>query len=202
MRLYEVLEQNAEKAAVFSYGRFNPPTIGHKKLIDAGKMLAQSLDADFFVFPTRTHDRERNPLDFNTKLKFLKAFFPGIRFIETTGQLFEVLLWLSKQNYTKVNMIVGSDRIKEFDRTIKNYIPAYNPNVEKGKAINFEKFNTVDAGQRDPDSDGAPGASGTKARELARTGQEVDFVNLVAPGEDENMKKELYRQVRRGLGVQ
>lgn len=202
MRLYEVFGPNAGKTAVFSYGRFNPPTIGHKKLIDAGKMLAQSLNADFFVFPTRTHDRERNPLDFDTKLKFLKAFFPKVRFIETTGQLFDVLLWLSNQNYTKVNMIVGSDRLKEFDGIIKNYIPAYNPNVEKGKAINFEKFDTVDAGQRDPDGEGAKGASGTKARELARTGQEVDFVNFVAPGEDENMKKELYRQVRKGLGIE
>ena len=202
MRLYEVLKQNAEKIAVFSYGRFNPPTIGHKKLIDTGKMLAGSLNADFFVFPTRTHDRERNPLDFNTKLKFLKTFFPEVRFIETTGQLFDVLLWLSDQNYTEINMIIGSDRVKEFDRTIKNYIPAYNPNIEKGKAVNFEKFNTVDAGQRDPDSDGASGASGTKARELARSKREVDFVNLVAPGEDDNMKKELYRQVRKGLGIE
>lgn len=202
MRLYEVLRPSSGKTAVFAYGRMNPPTIGHKKLIDAGKMLAQSLDADFFVFPTRTHDRQNNPLDFNTKLKFLKTFFPEVRFIGTTGKLFDILLWLSDQNYTKVNMIVGSDRVKEFDRIIKNYIPAYNPNVEKGKEINFEKFDTVDAGQRDPDASGASGASGTKARELARNGQEVDFVNLVAPGEDENMKKELYRQVRKGLGVE
>lgn len=201
MRLYEVLGQNAGKTAVFAYGRMNPPTIGHEKLINTGKMLANSLDADFFVFPTRTHDRERNPLDFNTKLKFLKVFFPEVRFVETSGQLFDILLWLSDQNYTKINMIVGSDRVKEFDRIIKNYIPAYNPNVEKGKAINFEKFDTVDAGQRDPDGEGAKGASGTKARELARAEQEVDFVNLV-PGEDENMKKELYRQVRKGLEVE
>jgi len=202
MRLYEVLEQNADKTVVFSYGRMNPPTIGHKKLIDAGKMLANSLNADFFVFPTRTQDRERNPLDFNTKLKFLKTFFPEVRFIETTGQLFDALLWLSNQNYTKVNMIVGSDRIEEFDRTIKNYIPAYNPNVEKGKAIDFETFDTIDAGQRDPDADGVSGASGTKARELANAGHEVDFVNLIAPGEDENMKKALYREVRKGMGIE
>lgn len=180
----------------------NPPTIGHEKLINTGKMLAKSLNADFFVFPTRTHDRERNPLDFNTKLKFLKTFFPEIRFVETSGQLFDVLLWLSDHNYAKIHMIAGSDRVKEFDKIIKNYIPAYNPNDEKEKAINFEIFNTVDAGQRDPDAEGATGASGTKARELARTGQAVDFVNLLAPGENKKLKTELYKEVRKGMGIE
>jgi len=200
MRLYEVLEQSIGKTAVFAFGRMNPPTIGHEKLIDTGKMLANSLDADFFVFPTRTHDIERNPLDFNTKLKFLKVFFPEVRFVETSGQLFVVLKWLVDKGYTKAHMIAGSDRVNEFNDIIKPYISSMNK-VEPGVAINFETFRVVDAGQRDPDTDGASGASGTKARELARAEQEVDFINLV-PGEDENIKKELYRQVRKGLGVE
>ncbi len=201
MRLYEVLEQSIGKTVVFAFGRFNPPTIGHKKLIDTGKMLASSLNADFFIFPTRTQDRERNPLDFNTKLKFLKTFFPEVKFVETTGQLFVVLKWLVDNGYTEAHLIAGSDRVNEFNDIINPYISSMNK-VEPGVAINFETFRVVDAGQRDPDSEGAPGASGTKARELARAGQEVDFVNLVAPGEDENMKKELYREVRKGMGIE
>jgi len=201
MRLYEVVEQNAGKTVVFVYGRMNPPTIGHEKLIDTGKMLARSLNADFFVFPTRTHDREKNPLTFSTKLKFLKSFFPEVKFVETTGQLFVVLKWLVDKGYTEAHMVAGSDRVSEFRDVIMPYISSMNK-VEPGVAINFETFKVVDAGQRDPDAEGAEGASGTKARELAKTGQEVDFVNLIAPGENKNLKKQLYTEVRRGLGVE
>ena len=193
MRLYS-------KIAVFTFGRFNPPTIGHEKLIDTGKMLARSLNADFFVFPTRTHDIEKNPLTFSTKLKFLKSFFSEAKFVETTGQLFVVLKWLVDKGYTEAHMVAGSDRVSEFRDIIMPYISSMNK-VEPGVAINFETFRVVDAGQRDPDSEGVSGASAAKARELARAGQEVDFVNLV-PGEDENIKKELYREVRKGLGVE
>lgn len=201
MRLHEASEQNDRKIVVFAYGRMNPPTIGHKKLINTGKTLADNLNADFFVFPTRTHDREKNPLNFNTKLKFLKIFFPEVRFVETSGQLFVVLKWLVDNGYTEAHMIAGSDRVNEFNDIIKPYISSMNK-VEPGVAINFETFRVVDAGQRDPDEEGAVGASGAKAREFARTGQESNFVNIVAPGEDENTKKELYRQVRKGMGIE
>lgn len=214
MRLNEILSETSEKIAVFSFGRMNPPTRGHEKLILAGKKLADSKNADFFVFPSKSHGGRKNPLDIKTKLKYLRGFFPEINFVSdaviTSAEKklkpvrtpFEVLRWLEQQGYNRIYMVVGDDRVNEFKRIMGEYIPTINPSANPETAYDFDLFDVVSAGERDPDSSGVAGASGTKAREYAISGEEEMFVNQIAPiSGDDRLKKALYNDVRLALGI-
>lgn len=203
MKISEVFENQEEKTAIFVFGRFNPPTIGHEALLNAGKTMAASKGAELFVFPTKSHDNKKNPLDFNTKMSFLTAFFPDVTFVGASEvrTVFEALEWLEKQGYKNVFMVTGSDRVKEFNNLIKNYIPKFNPGTNPETAINLETFDVIDAGKRDPDAEGIEGASGTKARKYAMNGQENEFVLQIAPTSGpEQLKINLYNATREGLG--
>ena len=180
----------------------------------AGKTLADSKNADFFVFPSKTQDKKRNPLDIKTKVKFLRGFFPDVTFVtdatierpeDGPGPVrtpFDVLRWLEQQGYKNVYMIAGSDRVGEFKKIMGAYVASINPSVDPEKAYQFDIFDVISAGQRDPDSEGAEGASGTKAREFAINGQQEEFVNLAAPSSgNEQLKISLYNALRKALGV-
>lgn len=209
MRLYEILTELGGKSAVFTFGRFNPPTRGHEKLIMAGKTLADSKNADFFVFPSKTQDKKKNPLDIQTKVKFLRGFFPDVTFMTDatikTGPVrtpFEALRWIEEQGYNNVYLIVGSDRVSEFKNIMEPYILSINPDVDSEKAYTFDTFDVVSAGKRDPDAEGTKGSSGTKAREFVMNGQQKEFVNLTAPSSGtEQLKNSLYNELRKALGA-
>lgn len=204
MRLNEFFTEVARKKAVFSVGRFNPPTIGHEKLINAVEKIASSQGADSFIIPTKSHDRKRNPLDFQTKVKFLRGFFSNANIVDDASirNPFDAIFWLGEQGYMEVIMVVGSDRVKEFENMIGPYVPAMNPKVDPKKALNIEAFSVASAGERDPDAEGVSGASGSKAREFAANGQQSDFVNLIAPTTGlRQQKNALYKAVRAGLGI-
>lgn len=205
MRLNEFFTEEASRKAIFTFGRMNPPTIGHEKLIAVVEKVSASHSGDSFIVPTKTHDKIKNPLDFATKVKFLKIFFPKVTIIEDPEirTVFDAMMWFGDNGYNEVIMVVGSDRVSTFQKTIGDYIPSINPSVDPLKALdNITSFSVVSAGERDPDSEGISGVSGTKAREFAINGQEKDFVNLTAPTNGTDKQKlALYKAVRKGLGV-
>lgn len=208
MRLYEILTEIGGKSAVFTFGRMNPPTKGHEKLILAGKHLADAKNADFFVFPSKTQDNKKNPLGFKTKVSFLRRFFPGVTFLTDAAieagpvrTPFEALKWIDEQGYNNAYMVVGSDRVSEFKKSMGAYVLSINPKANPEWAYNFDTFDVISAGERDPDSEGTEGISGTKAREFIINGQEEEFINLAAPNSgDEQLKVSLYNELRKILG--
>lgn len=205
MRLFEVLNEEEGKTVVFSYGRFNPPTKGHEKLINAGLRLAQSKNADYLVFPSKSYDKRRNPLPLDLKLKYLRAFFPKVKFVtdQATNTPYVVLRWLEEHGYKNVYMVAGDDRVDQFKKGMSEYVKSLNPTVDPNKAYDFDEFDVISAGHRDPDAGGAGGASGTKAREFAINGQESDFVNMIAPNTGTlQLKLSLYKDLRKYLGVE
>lgn len=150
---------NEKKTAVFTYGRFQCPTKGHEKLIQAVVNMSKNLDADHFIFPSRSHDPKKNPLDPETKISFLRELFPGVNFIddETVRNPFSSLRFLLEKGYTDLIIIVGSDRVSGME------------SLKKAALNTFKSFEIMSAGTRDPDSDDAVGAmSGTKARVAAK----------------------------------
>lgn len=211
MRLYEIISpieemiKDNEKIAIFSFGRYNPPTKGHEKLIAAVKTIAASHNGDAFIVPTKSHDKMKNPLDFATKVKFLRWFFPKVDIMDDPAirTIFDVMGWFNDNGYNKVILVAGSDRVASFQKTIGDYIPSINPMVDPLKALDkITSFSVVSAGERDPDAEGIKGVSGTRAREFAINGQESDFINLIAPsGGTEQQKLALYKAVRKSLGV-
>ena len=192
MLLRELYEDTTKKA-VLAFGRLNPPTIGHAKLVDA----IQSQDGDHYLFLSQTQKPKTDPLDFATKLKFAKQFFPGVNVghqsVRTPVQALEMLQSLG---YTDVIFIAGSDRVDGFQKMFDTY----NGKPDKSGKIPF-KFNTlkvVSAGERDPDADGAEGMSASKMRAAAAEGNLEAFAQGVP---DKKLAKTMYDAVRKGMGV-
>jgi len=192
MLLRELFEAPS-KTAVIAFGRLNPPTVGHAKLVDAIK----SQDGDHYLFLSQTQKPKTDPLDFATKMKFAKQFFPGINVghqsVRTPVQALEMMQSLG---YTDVIFIAGSDRVDGFQAMFDKY----NGNPDKSGNIPF-KFNSirvVSAGERDPDADDVSGMSASKMRAAAAAGDLEAFAQGVP---DKKLAQTMYDAVRKGMGV-
>ena len=159
--LQQRLKEAKEKKIVFSFGRMNPPTIGHEKLVNKIKSEAKARGADARLYLSHTSNKEKDPLTYNEKAKYAKKAF-GIFKKSRARTIIEVAKELEADGYTDITLVFGEDRDAEMVNLIKRY---------NGKDFNFNSINSVSAGKRDPNAKGVEGISGTKLRELAKTGQ-------------------------------
>jgi len=152
------------KSVAFTFGRFNPPTTGHEKLISKVKSLPTN---DYKIYLSRSEDPKKNPLSARQKLDYMKKMFPQhARNIEvnTSNMVLDIATNLYKKGYKEVSMVVGSDRVREFETILKKY----NDVKSRHGYYNFDKINVVSAGERDPDAEGVSGMSASKMRTLLK----------------------------------
>ena len=187
--------------AVFTFGRFNPPTIGHEKLLKVLASTATKNDADKFIYLSQSQDAKKNPLSASQKSMFMKLMFPKHRrdFPTTSARTaIEALVELyEQQKYSKVIMIVGSDRVREFDA----FLNKYNDVKSKHGYYNFESIDVVSAGERDPDAEGASGMSASKMRAAVQEGNYDLFKMGVPAGVSEKNCRILYNAVAKGMNI-
>lgn len=183
---------------VFSFGRFNPPTVGHEKVFEAVKKLARG--SQYRIYPSQSQDPKKNPLDFKLKVKFLRKMFPkharNIMADKGIRQPMDVVVKLYDQGYTKVTMVAGEDRVIEFEKLLNKY------NGVKGRHgfYQFENGITVkSAGTRDPDAEGAIGMSASKLRAAAIDNDLKSFSKGMPKGFKE--VEDLFNAVRAGMGL-
>ena len=164
----ELLEEKdaTHKPVVMAFGRMNPPTTGHLKLIDKVKHEAEKQGAKHTVVLSHTQDSKKNPLSAEQKVKHLKRYSPGTHF-ETADKEHPTILHhaaqLHKKGVTHLHVVVGSDRVKEMHHILHKY-----NGVEAGHGkYHFKKITVHSAGHRDPDAEGSEGMSATKMREHA-----------------------------------
>ena len=164
------------KEVTFTFGRYNPPTIGHEVLFEAVKKQARS--GAYRIYTSKSQDKKKNPLEFKEKVKYVRKMFPkharavmGDKNIRT---VFDIVNVLYEQGFVKVTMVVGSDRVVEFSALLEKY------NGVKGRHgfYNFEQINVVSAGNRDPDSEGTAGMSASKMRNFAQQNDLANFAKL------------------------
>ena len=187
MKILEVTENNT---AAFIFGRFNPPTIGHKKLFD---QLKKAHDV-FFVFVTSTQDKKKNPLNWKQKVAIMNAQFPEMAdhvVNSNVKTIIDAMKFLETAGHKNIIMVAGSDRVKQFDDLLQKY---------NGKDYTFDSIKVVSAGERDPDSDSIEGVSASKAREAAIQGDFDGFATMFAGSED--LKRKIYGTLRREMGVE
>ena len=181
------------KSIAFTFGRFNPPTSGHEKLI---KKVA-SIRADTFkIYLSRSNDPKKNPLSPRTKLTHMKFMFPKYsRNIEinNTNMILDIASKLHKQGYTEIFMVVGSDRVREFE-TILN---KYNDVRSRHGYYNFDNINVLSAGERDPDAEGVSGMSASKMRDAASKDDLSTFKKGLPTGY--RNADDLFKDVRKGM---
>ena len=182
----------------FAFGRFNPPTVGHEKLMNAVKKLARG--GTYRIYPSQSQDAKKNPLDFKLKVKFMRKMFPkharNIMADKGMRTAFDVIVALYDQGYTHVSFVAGEDRVIEFDKLFNKY------NGVKGRHGFYQFKNgvkVISAGARDPDAEGVEGMSASKLR-LAASDNDL---KLFAKGMPKGFKEveNLFNAVRAGMGL-
>lgn len=204
--------------AYLVFGRLNPPTIGHSKLIEALDDAAKMGGGDAFLFVTHSVNKPadykraakaetpegvakelRNPLTWDQKMDFISriygSMFPDVILVDDDSirSLNQALSFLHEKGYTEATIVAGSDRVPEFDYFLERY-------AADEKTPDFEVLDTTSAGERDPDSEGVEGMSGTKLRTIALEGDRDAFASAIDTG-DEQLIDELFEAVTEGLEI-
>lgn len=181
-----------DNKATFTFGRFNPPTTGHKKLVDAVVNHAKKNGGKHYIFLSHTQDSKKNPLSHEQKVGFAKKMFPKANVVSSPEHktIIHVMKHLQDQGHNHVTMVVGDDRVDEMHKLLHSY---------NGKEYNFKHIEVKSAGHRDPDAEGTEGMSASKQREHAKAGDFKEFSKGVPV---KKHAKELYTAVRKGLKLE
>jgi len=191
-----IAEATAE-SVVINFGRFNPPTNGHEKLLNASVKLAIGVHR---VYPSQSVDAKKNPLGFSDKVKFMRKMYPkharSILMDKSVRSFFDALVVAHNDGFKKCTVVVGSDRVKEFDKALNKY------NGVKSKHGFYEfdgGINVISAGERDPDSDDVSGMSASKLRAAATDNDLIAFTKGMPKGF--KGAEALMNAVRSGMGL-
>jgi hypothetical protein len=188
-----------EKTVYFTFGRMNPPTTGHEKLMN--ELSKKSGNNSYRVYLSQSTDKKKNPLDFKYKVKTVRKFFPkharSVMLNKKVKTVFDAVTEMYNDGFKNVTMVVGSDRINEFTTLLKKY------NGVKGRhgLYNFNKINVISAGDRDPDADDTSGMSASKMRSLANEGDFTQFSQGLPRNVSNADAKKVYNEVRKGMGL-
>lgn len=191
-------ESTTDKSIVFTFGRFQPPTSGHERLVDKVVSVARKVGAEAAVYLSPSEGGQKNPLPLKDKEKYMKSFFGRSVDIYADSKFnnpFYVMKNLSDQGYKKVYLVVGSDRVSELKKNISKYIG----HSDKSKSFDFTEFDVVSAGERDPDAEGVAGMSASKMRAAAASGDYESF-SLGLPSTFKQGEK-LFKDIRLGMNV-
>jgi len=200
MKTYQrFMTERKGDTAVFTFGRFNPPTVGHEKLITAVQSVARQKGGDFFIYPSQSQDPKKNPLDRNTKIKYMKKMFTKFakNIISSNAKTaLDVAVELyNKKKYTNLVMVVGSDRVQDF----KKLLQTYNGEEKKHGFYDFDSIDVVSAGERDPDAEGVEGMSASKMRAAAVDGDFKSFRMGTPPSLSDADTKKMFNDIRKGM---
>ena len=199
MHLRELfLREDDRSTAVFAFGRFNPPTIGHQKLIETVLATAEKANGKAYLFLSHKQNNKTDPLNFAEKQAYIQQYYPKLAVGDAgSNTIIKALQKIQSEGRTKIIMVAGSDRVEEFSKLLNQYNGK--PDKQGNDLYKFDSINVVNAGQRDPDAEGISGASASKARELANKGQEHEFSKIIMGGDT---GKKLYDIIQDRLGKQ
>ena len=177
-----------------AFGRFNPPTTGHEKLLDT--VASSSDDGDYVIVPSRSQDKKKNPLDADQKVAVMRQMFPNHseRIVNDPQNrtIFDVLKKAHMDGYAGVRIVGGADRQKEFDKLINNY---------NGLKYDFDTVEVRSAGDRDPDAEDITGMSASKQRKYAAENDFENFLKGVPTAMNKKVAKDLFNNIRKGMNI-
>ena len=175
-----------------AFGRFNPPTAGHEKLLQAARKA--SAGGALKIYPSRTQDPKKNPLDPDMKISYMKKMFPDFEeeIINDSEMvsIFDVLTTASEDGYKNVNIIVGADRQAEFENLATKY---------NGELYDFDNIRVISAGVRDADAAGVEGMSASKLRKAVADDDFKSFKMGMPKGVKDADTQAIFDAVRTGM---
>ena len=202
MKTYQkFISEKKGDTVIFTFGRFNPPTVGHEKLITAVQSVAKSKGGDFFVYPSHSQDPKKNPLSQPQKIKYMKKMFPKYKrnIVASTGKTaLAIASELYSKGYTNLVMVVGSDRVQEFQRILDRY----NGEDKAHGFYDYDKIEVVSAGERDPDAEGVEGMSASKMRAAAVAGDFKSFRMGTPKTLSDADTKKMFNDIRKGMQLE
>jgi hypothetical protein len=179
---------------VVTFGRFNPPTIGHQKLLDVAKKTSEK--STLKIYPSRTQDAKKNPYDCDEKVEVMKMMFPDcsdcIVNDPNARTIFDVLKQAYEDGYSSIKIVVGGDRVKEFEKLSGDY---------NGKLYDFSDVATISAGERDADAEGVEGMSASKMRKAAADGDLAEFRKGLPDIIDDKTAKKMMMTIRKKMDI-
>ena len=194
----EMIPPEVEKTRgtlTIAFGRFNPPTTGHQKLLDT--VATSSDDGDYVIVPSRSQDKKKNPLDADSKVEVMKQMFPShsgkIINDPANRTIFDVMKKAHADGYANVRIVGGSDRVGEFEKLTGTY---------NKKLYDFDKIEVRSAGDRDADGEGVEGMSASKQRKYAADNDLKGFLQGVPTSMNREMAKQLFQNVRAGMKIE
>ena len=191
------LREDDRSTAVFAFVRFNPPTIGHQKLIQTLMTTADKANGKAFLFLSHKQNNKTDPLSFADKQAYIQQFYPKVAVGDASSNtIIKALQKIQSEGRTKIIMVAGSDRVEEFEKLLNQYNGK--PDKQGNDLYKFDDIKVVNAGQRDPDAEGVSGASASKARELAAKGQWHEFSKISLGGSKSEL---IYNKIQDALGV-
>ena len=177
-----------------AFGRFNPPTTGHEKLLDS--VASSSDDDDYIIVPSRSQEKKKNPLDANYKVSMMQKMFPKhknkIVNDDSNRTIFDVLKKAHTDGYAGVRIVGGADRVGEFEKLANNY---------NGKLYAFDNVEVMSAGERDPDSDDITGMSASKQRKAAAENDIKTFMKGVPKSLSQKDAEQLFKKIRSAMNI-
>jgi predicted ABC-type ATPase len=200
MKFKDFLQEQKEKHAVMAFGRMNPITVGHEKLVNKVKDIADKVGGSAHIVVSHSQDPKKNPLTSAQKVKHAKRAFPGVNVSASSPDAPNFLAQaakLHKQGVTHLHMVGGQDRVGEFHKLLHKYNGVKGPHG----SFNFKKIEVHSAGDRDPDAEGVEGMSASKMREHASKGNFKKFRSGVPSTMSDQHAKEMYDHVRKGMKI-
>ena len=192
----ESQEKSESNGVVIVFGRFNPPTIGHEKLLNKAAQEAEKNGYELRIYPSRSQDKKKNPLDATAKIDYMRQMFPkyagNIVDDANSKTIFNVMVGANEEGHKNMKIMVGADRLGEFQGLSHKY---------NGELYNYDNLEVVSAGDRDPDAEGAEGMSASKLRLAASEGDFKSFAKGVPSTLNNQKKMELYNTLRKSMGI-
>ena len=201
MKTYKNLIKEAKgKTGVFVFGRFNPPTTGHGRLLEGASNVAKRYNTELHVFGSQSHDSKKNPLTNQQKMKYMKEMFPN--FAKTFSRDINIKDALGaavqlNDQYDNLCMVVGSDRVADF----KKLLEQYNGKKSRHGYYEFDYIKVHSAGTRDPDAEGVSGMSASKMRKAASENDIESFKKGLPESMSDRSAMKMLKDVRKGLNL-
>lgn len=178
-----------------AFGRFNPPTVGHQKLMD--KVASSSDDGDYMIIPSRSEDKKKNPLGVDRKAALMRQLYPdhAERIVNDAANrtIFDVMRKAHNDGYANVRVVGGGDRVKEYEKLINKY---------NGSTYQFDNIEVVNAGDRDADSDDTDGMSASKMRKAAKNNDFREFKKGMPKGMDNQILMGIFGELQAAMGIE
>lgn len=190
-----------KKGLVLAFGRFNPITKGHEKLINQVVSTAKKLGYDHIIYPSMSVDPDRNPLRLADKLSFLKSFFPRVNFGVGEPTVIKAITRAEKDGYSELMVFGGDDRVAEYEKILKTYNKQKtDKDYKEGRDFSFQKVGVINAGERDDSADDVTGISASKMRAYARADDFQSFVKG-APSRPMPTVRKMFMAVKKGMAL-